>query len=791
MLFLYLGLISSRAIDIKPNDQRIEKFVNEQGFYQNTVNAIISDEDGNLWIATPNGLVRYDGYTFDYYYSNHENRESLPNNYITNLIRDSEGVLWIGTMQGLCLYFSDKEKFIPLGDTPGNITILKEDPRKRIWVGNGFVLHIYNAGSIQSENIKKAGEIDLNKQLEGEWITDLEFLSDSVLVIATSLELYEVTFHETDNYSVEVLPLSFDYLGNEIRKIIKIENSFWIGTSAGLYHTFKDNNRLITVKTYFNSNEELLNQQYRILSLYLDEENNLWIGTAQNGYLKFNMQNGDFTSFNYDPKIENGLTSKRINCFHEDAFGVMWIGTAQGGINKLDKHQKPFYGYSQNPYDNQSISGNLITDIAEDKEGRIWISFFNNPICRTTEKIDLEKGTPLRFQRLEKQFKQLMHQWVVCIFQDSKGFWWIGTDVGVYLYDEGKEKLIQVQFNSGDKKLNVSQNRVITQIDPHHILIGGQKVFMLNDPWGAILSNIPVQINNRILNLEKEGPVNDFALDDFGNIWIGTTLNGIYQLALEQEELVVKLHMTSSSKEKNLQLSHDIIFSIYNDQNKDIWVGTFGGGLMKIQLDTAGNPEKIKSFHRKDGLPDEAIYGILKDENGIFWLSTDMGICQFNTISEKFDVYDVNDGMLNYNFRQSSYLKTTSGIILMGGLNGLTVFNPNQIKKNEIPPVVKLSRLKVNNQPIIAGRKFDKKNILEKPISDIEKLVLDHRNRNISLDIIVHHNSAPQKNQLAYMLENVNKEWIEVEEGKATATYTNLSAGTYRFLYKGANGLWI
>ena len=142
---------------------------------------------------------------------------------------------------------------------------------------------------------------------------------------------------------------------------------------------------------------------------------------------------------------------------------------------------------------------------------------------------------------------------------------------------------------------------------------------------------------------------------------------------------------------------------------------------MKIQLNSVGVPEGIKSYHKKDGLPDEGIYGILEDEKGKLWLSTDMGICRFDPLIEKFDVFDVNDGLINNNFRQSAHIKLKNGTMLMGGLNGLTIFDPEQIVPNEITPKMSIAGLKINNQPIMAGKEYNGRIILDKSIADTEK----------------------------------------------------------------------
>ncbi|MDO7172442.1 two-component regulator propeller domain-containing protein [Mariniflexile sp. AS56] len=787
LIFFCVSFIYAQPENVKPSNQRIESFKNEQGFYQNTVNAIVSDSNGYLWIATPNGLVKYDGYSFDYHYYNQENNESLPNNFVSNLLSDSNGRLWVGTRGGLCVYLTDKEKFIPIQNSIERVVFIKEDSKKRIWVGNHHKLDIYYSANNKLDKIDKIAEINFKKALEGQLITDIAFLSDSELLVSTYHKLYKVDFNEKSNFSIGIMELKLDSGIDYIKNILKIDNSLWIGTNSGLYHTFYENSRLITLGGYFNSENGHFNQPCEILSLYLDKEKKLWIGTKKNGVIKYDLDNSEFTSFTHDSKYNNGLTSNRINCFYEDDFGVLWIGTAHGGMCKFDKNQKPFQNYAHNAYDDTSLSSNLITDLTEDNNGRIWISFFESSISRTKEKLKLNSGNLVVIERLEEQLKKLDNQWVLRLYQDFKGYWWIGTDEGVYLYDEQKDKLKQVRFKVKDDLVDHIFNRVIAQINTDQIILGGSHISIINDPWNDILNDKPVGINQELHDLIKDAQIIDYVKDSFGNYWFASS-NGVYRIVYKNGRWLIKNHLTTSSEFKELKLSHNRVFSIHASSNKDIWLGTFGGGLMKVQLNNLGEPVQIKSYHRVDGLRDEAIYGILEDDKEQLWLSTDMGICCFDTKAETFDFYDVNNGLLSNNFRQSAFLKTKGGIMLMGGVGGLTIFDPKEIKKNEITPKILISRLKINNQPIVAGKKINDKVILERSISDTKSIVLDHKNRNISLDIIVQHSATPNKNKLAYKLEGVNKEWIEIDGGKTTATYTNLSSGTYNFVYKGANG---
>ncbi|TKG96124.1 hybrid sensor histidine kinase/response regulator [Puteibacter caeruleilacunae] len=778
ILFLQIGLI--QGSNIKVGTQRVVRFIDKQGFFQNTINDITADEDGYLWIATPNGLVKYDGYTFEYYYHDIEKEHSIPNNFVKSLLNDSEGKLWIGTRQGLCVYRPSIEEFVRLESNVKNEAFIKEDGNKRLWIAVGSKLYIFG---ISGTLIR---EIDLDEELNQKRIRDLVFLSDDQIILSTYSDLYMMTVNEAGQYSIEIAELKFEDNITGITNLIKKENSIWIGTNNGIFQTYYENGVIIIIKTYLNvinTDDSIIG---KVLSMFFDEDNNLWIGTDKNGLFIFNNDSADFVNYKFDPKNEDGISSNRINCFFEDAFDVMWIGTAQGGLNKLDKNQKPFYTYSHNPYNEKTLSSNLVTDIFEDKNDEIWVSFYENTICRSINAKSLDVSEPIQFERLERQFKKLKKKWVQKIYRDHKGYWWIGTDEELYLYDSGKDKLHRIKFKIGDKLIKPIVNRVITQIDQGQILIGSSHVLLLDDPWTAILNNKPVLVKKQMFSIGEDNNITDYKKDRFGYLWFAT-MNGVFRVGKEEEEWKVLNHFTTNFDE-NIVLSHNNIFSIYISENEDIWLGSFGGGLMKLQLNPSGDPESIRFFNRKHGLPDEAVYGILEDSKGNIWISTDMGICKYDTHQDKFETYDVNDGILNNNFRQSAYLKSESGVLFMGGLNGLTIFKPEDIHKNQIHPQVLISKLRINHESVIVGEELNDQVVLQNSISKIDTLTLSHKNRNISFDIIVQHSSTPNKNRVAYKLEGVNNNWIEEEGGKTTATYTNLRPGTYTFYYKGCNG---
>jgi len=782
VLFLFCNA-SLSALDIKRSSQKVETFLSAQGFFQNSVNAITSDRYGFLWIATPNGLVKYDGNDFEYYYHSDNNPSSIPDNFVSHLLKDNDGNIWLNTRQGMSFYQSDKEVFSTINCDIKNIRFIKADTQKRIWVAEGAKLHILTSELGEDCPVKEVALIDLEKKINPNAILDIEFVSEDELLVVTSTNIYTLNLAHIDGEVPTLTPLEFDNNSANLLKIIIKGSAIWIGTQDGLFQTIREGNKLTTIKHFFNSEDD--DMSIFVMSMFIDAEDNLWIGTRRHGILVYN--DNTFSQFDYQPKNKDGLTSNRINCFFEDDFGIMWVGTAQGGINKIDKAKKNFYNYSHNPYDEKSLSSNLVTDIAEDDKGYIWVSFFNNIVCKTIKPFDISDANDIQFKHFDKALGTIRDKLIISLYQDSKSNWWIAAEDGIYLYNEGTNNLKRLSFVLQGKDVSITSCNVIKENELGQIVLGGYKLYVLDDPWSAIQRNKPIVVNESTFDIGNGNRIFSYVVDSFENHWLATQ-KGIFQLAYKDGIWIEKNHFTLKNDDKSLKLSHQYVFSLHIGSENNVWMGTFGGGLMTVLLDSNGEPYEIKSYHKENGLPDEVIYGILEDDSGDLWLSTDMGIARFNRNTSQFETYNTNDGILNNNFRQSAFLKTKSGIMLMGGSNGLTIFDPKQITKNETPPKILISRLNINEKNVLAGRSLDGRVILEEAISDTKRLRLHHKHRNISLELLVQHSATPQKNKLYYMLEGVNSEWIVREGSKATATYTNLGAGTYRFLYKGANG---
>ncbi|WP_044228815.1 hybrid sensor histidine kinase/response regulator transcription factor [Flammeovirga pacifica] len=781
IITFFAGLQLVSAIDIHPNFVRIEKFVNEQGLYQNTVNAIATDKNNLIWLGTPNGLIKHDGYSFEYFYHHESDSNSIPNNHITHIQKDVNGDLWIITKGGLCLYKTDEERFITPKTDFGVPFFIKEDSEKNIWVASKNKLYIFQPSN--QENFKNIGFVNYKKYTDRRRINDLVFISNSEFIVTTNSSLYRGKYQLNNIKELHMtsMSLSKENIG-VITSILKTENSLWIGTNKGIYQTFYEGEKLTIVKSFFASDES--DYALNITSLFKDQNNNIWIGSLKKGVYRYNRKTASFTSFKDNSNHKYGLSSNYIQCIHEDQFGVMWIGTKKGGVNKIDTHQKPFYNFS--------LSNKLVTSIAQNKNGEVWLSCLGKDIMKTNTSLVLEEDKNSQFKEVSDELKLLNRYWILKLYEDSKNHLWIGAKKGrSYIYDIKKDRLERVLLEVNNDTISPFSNSIFYELGEDKILIAGQRVFILDNPYQDIFQKKIVKVEKDLFEIGSNHKVNDFYKDQQGNFWFATT-NGLFLLQQENNEFGVKAHYTTQAKNEKLQLSHNNISSLYFSDKQTLWLTTLGGGIMRLTLDEHYECSELKTYKTGDGLSSNIVYGMMEDDEKNLWMSTYMGISKLVPKTERFIVFDKNDGLSNFTFIESAYLKTAEGKMLMGGAKGLTIFDPEKIKKNTILPEIILSGLKINHNSIKVGEKYDDEILLNESIATTDKIVLNSDQKNLSLDIIVQHSSTPQKNRLKYKLEGINDSWVNVAHGKTTITYTNLDAGTYTLYYQGVNldGIW-
>ncbi|MBK7370885.1 MAG: hypothetical protein IPJ09_05510 [Saprospiraceae bacterium] len=276
--------------------------------------------------------------------------------------------------------------------------------------------------------------------------------------------------------------------------------------------------------------------------------------------------------------------------------------------------------------------------------------------------------------------------------------------------------------------------------------------------------------------------VSDLKEDKTGRIWVGT-MEGLF--CFDPEQSTWKIYRTDP-KDKN-SLSFNSIFSLCLDPvapDKYLWIGTNGGGLNRMDISTG----KCDRYAVKDGLPNNVIYGILKDNNNNLWLSTNKGLSCFNPLNKTFKNYEDKDGLQSNEFNHNAYLRNKDGILFFGGVNGYNYFNPDEIEMNPIAPQIAITGLLIRNKSIDPGQ-------LNSPLKNAayltQQITLPYQDNMITFEFAALDYTAPYKNQYKYRMEGFDHDWVNSGYFHS-ATYTNLDPGTYTFKALGSNkdGIW-
>ncbi|PIB30414.1 hypothetical protein BFP77_04570 [Maribacter sp. 4U21] len=771
------------------HSQDFEIFSNKEGFNQNTINSIVKDRYGFLWFGTPNGLIRYDGYEFKTFTTQSDTNGNILSNDIKYLYSDINGIVWIGTNLGMNVYVPMLEKFytIPLLEKV-NISHIDSGPNGQIWFSGENKLYACKLTDVKKGVFKLSDNI-LKPRFDIPFINDFIFRDESSILLGSSKGLWNLELEKIPTALPEIKSaIKFDILENShITSLLNRNGIVWIGAEKGLYKISLQSSIPKIIKNFndiLGSNST--NPYFSVDTIFEDNNSIVWVGTENDGLYKFDTNTDSHYHYVYDPRNEFGLSSQNINTLYQDDYNVLWIGTAQGGINKLDLRQKQFVSYTHNPYDSESLSDNLLTAILEDKNGILWLSGYNKPLFRSKSIINKNTLNSLKFEDLRSKFPTEDGDIVRSIYEDDKGYLWFGTDQSVIVYNPSKKEFKKVEITHDGIQLINEEIRDIYQVGENNMLLLGNKIVILKNPWEDIdLSGNPTLEVASVTSLgSKKGHKLLRASD--GSFWFGTN-KGLLHGELDGEK--IELNQFYSDGNRNaIKLSYENVFSLHQDDDGIIWVGTFGGGLNKIYLDSEGLPLKIDLFRKNDLLPDDAIYGILQEDNDYLWLSTDMGLVRFHLKDRNVEVFDVRDGLAHNNFRQGSFFKGDSGYFYFGGLNGLIIFDPKNIKLNEQTPKVLITDLFINNKRVGIGERFKDKIILDKSISETDVISVSQKEHSIAFGLAVDHTSTPLKNRVAYKLEGFNEEWIEIKSGKTNVAYTNLPARNFLFKVKAGNG---
>jgi len=755
-----------------------EKISIAQGLSQSIVEAIIQDKSGFIWIGTEDGLNRFDGYKFDIFKENQYKPGSLTHDNVLALLEGRNGMIWVGTFYGGLNRFNpftgksigyrfnvDDKKSI----SSNVVRTLFEDKQGILWIGTDNGLNKLN--QVTGE-LMRYSQLDFNSETPGLGeIYDICEDSMGNLLIATngngiiSLNLETEEFRTIDiakeNSGKEEL--------NRIRCLLFDKNGIlWIGTDGGgLVKWDRKKNRYTVFENKPNDPRSISNNGIR--RIFQDSMGKLWIGT-DGGLNIYDFKSNTFKSYINKPADPSSLSHNEIHSIFEDRSGIIWIGTYGGGINKFSAKGKAFSHFYSDPSNKNSLSHNIVWAFHEEEPGILWIGTHGGGI----DKYDRKRNRFRNYHADPDNPNSLSDNKVRLLFKDRTGNFWVGTNGGgLNLFDRERETFTVFKNNPNDpNSLCHNEIRCITQDRSGYLWVGthggGLSRF---DFKSKAFKNYRYNPNEQ--NCLGNDVIRTLFEDSNGFLWIGTYGGGLNRLDLKTEEFTHYKNNINDPK----SISNNYLFAIHKDEQGIMWIGT-EGGLNRF------DPAKGAFSHldKEDGLADNTIYGILEDKSGKLWMSTNNGLCCFDKKTGVFKNFNEQDGLQSNEFNGGSFYKSQSGEMFFGGINGFNSFFPYEIQDNSFIPPIVITSFKLLNIELFSASAMLKRKEIE----------LSYKDYLFSIEFAALDFTSPNKNQYAFKLEGLDKDWIYTDSKNRKATYTTLAPGKYVFKVKGSNndGVW-
>jgi diguanylate cyclase (GGDEF)-like protein len=791
IFFFIMTFFSSNAFsfDGKPSI-RFKHLTIEDGLPQNSVQVMLQDSTGFLWIGTEEGLVRYDGYSLKVFKHEANNSNSLSGNYILSLLEDSQGNLWVGTRGGGLNQFDSKtQQFTHYRHRASDanslsndeVRSLVEDAQGNLWVGTrGGGLNQFDSKTQQFTHYRHRAS-DANS-LSHDNVYSLLEDSQGNLWVGTrggGLNYFNLKTQQFTHYRLQTgdaNSLSNDTIWSLIEDR---QGNIWVGTNGGL-NQFTPKTQQFSHYRHQTSDANSLSNDY-VRSVMEDRQGNLWVGTRGGGLNQFNPKTQQFTHYRHQASGPNSLSDDNVFSLLEDSQGNLWVGT-NGGLNQFNPITQLFTHYRHQTGDANTLSHDNVYSLLEDSQGNLWVG---------------TNGGLNQFNPITQQFTHYRHKAsdsnslssdiVLSLLEDSQGNLWVGTNGGLNQFNPITHQFTHYRHKASDSN-SLSSDIVLSLIEDSqgNLWVGTLRGLNWFNPKTQQFTHYHHQTSDA--NSLSNDNVRSIIEDSQGNLWVGTRGGGLNHFNPKTQQFIHYYQKGDANS-----LSHDNVRSIIEDSQGNLWVGT-PNGLNLFDKKTAN----FKRFTTENGLPNNVIYRIEEDNQGDLWLSTNQGLSRMNPKSETFRNYDVGDGLQSNEFNVFSSFKNQSGELFFGGINGFNRFYPENIIDDTQLPKVLITEMLILNKPapinplLIAPSTFmtnlEEQFSLTQVIHKTKAITLTHTDNIVAFEFAALHFNNPKKNQFAYQLVGWDNDWVSTDYKNRRATYTNLPDGDYIFRVKASNG---
>jgi signal transduction histidine kinase/ligand-binding sensor domain-containing protein/CheY-like chemotaxis protein len=751
-----------------------EHLTPRDGLSQSTVNDILQDSKGYLWLATESGLDRYDGYSIREYRRERGNIHALASDYIWSIAEDAAGNLWLATNGGgVARWDRRTEQFQQFRHDPHNphtlasdaIRSLLIDAQGRIWAGtlaSGLDVLDPNTGDVRHYRHRDGDPHSLAADAVGALYAD----HNGRVWVGTDggLGRFDAASDGFVNFSGTA---SGETLSDPRVRAIREDHAgaLWVGTyRGGLYRLDLAQDRLTAFHHDATAAHSLSND--RVLGILEDSAQRLWVATAD-GLNLFDPALQTFVRYGHDADNPQSLRDSDVMSLYQDRGGVLWVGTRFGGAS----HWNPS-GWLLGHYRSDAFRDTQVSAFADDGADKVWVGTIGAGL--------VELDTRLRTERRYNTEvpARLTDNRVMSLLYDRQGALWIGTMTGGLNRLDVRTGTVRVYRNDASDLNTLPANGVMSLYRDHlgTLWIGtyGGGIATL-DAAGRI-TRFPYGAGSA--SSLSSARASAIVEDRLGNLWIGTEGGGLNLL----DRASGRFHTYRRDDRDPASLSDNTVYALHIDRRGELWVGTAGGGLDRV-LGNSAAPASIRFENQSGigGMPSQVVYGIESDGDNRLWLGTNNGLARLDARTHALKLFHTVHGLQDEEFNFNAHYQAADGTLFFGGNNGFNAFSPNIAAPAAPPPRVVLTTASKLNVALPARNLPN----ASRPMN------LAYDDKLVSLDFAALDFTSPANNRYAYRLEGFDTAWVDAGS-QHRATYTNLDAGDYVFRARAANadGVW-
>ena len=730
-----------------------------------SVDVIFEDSRGFMWFGGLAGLYLYDGRSITHFVNDPNDSLSISDNKVRLIKEDYKGNLWIGTQNGINYFdvkkrifksYNDKDKD-GIGIEP--INEIQQDRNKNLWITSNSGIYKSDSNYLKFENqssklIKNnIGAIKVSET--GIYFNSYEFKNNVGII-----NLHYKSF-KSDSL-VLIKPIN----ANPRIASMDDEGILWLKNDKGISYidTKKDKTQVFDYPHFKNDN---------IGAFLKKNKEELWV-FLDKSLARLDYKTGNIQKFMYNSVFPNGYPKQQLDITFLTPNNILWGGYNRNSdllIDNLNKHE-----FQNVPFNILETLPNMLClyNIYEYSADILLIRTKGG-----TGLLNINTGEVNTFNYKPNYNLEGWKMGINCLLEEKEDInkLWISTINGLFLFDKQTKKFANLEEQVKD--FNIFRNPFNAIRDLHKDRNGNLWIAT----WGNGVYKVDFK-KKKIIPYLKDGLIGNtrsIMESKNGQIWIGTR-NGLCKYIPDTDTFKIYRNIINDPE----SISENTAFAIYEDDKGDIWVGTYGGGLNKMDIKT----EKFTHYTTKDGLIDNNVTSIMSDKKGNLWLSTFTGLSVFNPTTKKFDNFTNRNGLLNHSFSAFAFGKGIySNRFYYSGNDGIDFFYPDSIKLSTLDPNIFITDFKLFNKtvPISKGEKDSKQFYLDEDISFTKHLTLDYEQNVVGFDFAALDYSAPKNIQYAYQLEGFDTAWQYVANQRS-ATFTNLNPGDYTFKVKATNG---